>query len=115
MLNNPVIKTLMNRKSIRDYTDQEPSQDVVETVVRAGQQAPFAYQMGSLAQDYYRQGNAMIPLEGDREETYTYETYSWTEHISRKTGQWMASPDQLLEQFAKCGFHIPGFEPAAQD
>lgn len=260
MLNNPIIETLLNRKSIRAYTDQVPSEQVVETVVRAGQQAPFAYQMGSLLlsreqasnpfraplyfivcvdshrheavmarrgwemvqndlslllfgiqdaaymaqnmviaaeslgmgscflggipyqadqiieryhlpprvfplvglamgypaedppprprypievtlvedeypelegalleramaqmddgyleQDYYRQREAMLPLEEGREETFTYDTYSWTEHISRKTGQWLASPRELLEQFAKCGFHIPGHEPAAQD
>jgi nitroreductase len=260
MLKNPVIEALLNRKSIRKYTDQVPSEEVVETVVRAGQQAPFAYQMGSLllsrerannpfkaplffivcvdshrheavmarrgwelvqndlslllfgiqdaaymaenmviaaeslgmgscflggipyraeafieqyrlpsrvfplvglimgypaedppprprypiemtlledeypelddalveramaqmdegylAQDYYRQLKAMIPLQGGREETFTYDTYSWTEHISRKTGQWLQSPDELLEQFAKCGFHIPGFELADSD
>ncbi len=48
MLNNPVIETMMNRASIRIYTDQVPADEVVETIVRAGQQAPFAYQMGSL-------------------------------------------------------------------
>jgi nitroreductase len=260
MLTNPVIEVLLNRKSIRKYTARVPSEEVVETVVRAGQQAPFAHQMGSLllsrerannpfkaplffivcvdshrheavmarrgwklvqndlslllfgiqdaaymaenmviaaeslgmgscflggipyqaeafierynlpsrvfplvgltmgypaedppprprypieitlvedeypelddalveramvqmdegylAQDYYRQLKAMIPLEGGREETFTYDTYSWTEHISRKTGQWEQSPDELLGQFAKCGFHIPGFELAASD
>ena len=259
MLTNPVIETLMNRKSIRKYTDQAPVDEVVETVVRAGQQAPFAYQMGSvllsrkraknpfkaplffivcvdshrheavmaqrrwkmtqndlsvlllgmqdaaymaenmviaaeslgmgscflggipyraeafikqyqlpsrvfplvgltmgypaeeapprpryplevtlgegaypeldeaqvqramaemdegyLAQNYYRKLIAMIPLEDGREETFTYETYSWTEHISRKTGQWEQSPEALLEQFAKCGFHIPGKEIITQ-
>ena len=259
MLDNPVIEALLNRKSIRKYTDQVPSDEVVETIVRAGQQAPFAYQMGSLllsrdrahnafraplffiicvdshrheaimgrrgwqmiqndlslllfgiqdatlmaenmviaaeslglgscflggipyhavkiaeqyklpgrvfplvgltmgypgenppprprypldftlfegdypqfgdeqverasagmdegylAQDYYRRQRAMIRLEGDRKETFTYETYSWTEHISRKTGQWEQSPDDLLAQFAACGFHLPGFEPASQ-
>lgn len=61
---------------------------------------------GYLAQDYYRKQKAMIPLEGEREETYTYDTYSWTEHISRKTGQWEPSPQELLEQMAKCGFHF---------
>ena len=256
MLKNQVIEALLSRKSIRKYTDQVPSDEVVETVVRAGQQAPFAYQMGSLllsrdrphnpfraplcfivcvdahrheaimarrgwrmaqndlslllfgiqdatlmaenmvvaaeslglgscflggipyraasivadfglpprvfplvglamgypaetppprprypldfslfenkypefgeeqvaraaaemdegylAQDYYRRLGAMIHLEGDREETFTYDTYSWTEHISRKTGQWMQSPDELLEQFEKCGFLIPGARP----
>jgi hypothetical protein len=63
---------------------------------------------GYLAQDYYRSNQAMIPLQGGREETFTYDTYSWTEHISRKAGQWFASPDALLEQFARCGFRIPG-------
>jgi hypothetical protein len=29
-----------------------------------------------------------------------------TKHISRKWGQWDASPDELLEPIAKCGFHI---------
>jgi hypothetical protein len=43
---------------------------------------------GYLAQDYYKGGSRMIPLSGDREETYTFEDYSWTEHISRKWGQW---------------------------
>jgi nitroreductase len=260
MLKNPVIEALLNRKSIRKYTDQVPSEEVVETVVRAGQQAPFAYQMGSLllsrerannpfkaplffivcvdshrheavmarrgwelvqndlslllfgiqdaaymaenmviaaeslgmgscflggipyraeafieqyrlpsrvfplvgltmgypaedppprprypiemtlledeypelddalveramvqmdegylAQDYYRRLKAMIPLQKGREETFTYDTYSWTEHISRKTGQWLQSPDELLEQFAKCGFRLPGSELADSD
>lgn len=252
---NPVLETMLNRKSIRQYTDQAPPDEVVEAVVRAGQQAPFAYQMGSLLlsrdrdhnpfkaplffiicvdshrheaimaqrgwqmvqndlslllfgiqdsalmaenmviaaesvglgscflgaipyqatriveqyqlpprvfplvglsmgypaeepsprprypldfnlfegqypqfsteqvkqamavmdqgyldQDYYRQRKAMIRLEGERQETFDYDTYSWTEHISRKTGQWGQSPDELLAQFAKCGFRIPGFE-----
>lgn len=63
---------------------------------------------GYLAQDYYRSRDAMIPLEIEREETYTYETYSWTEHISRKTGQWFSEPDHVLDAFEKCGFRIPG-------
>ena len=61
---------------------------------------------GYLAQDYYRKGNFKIPLQGDREETFTFDNYGWTEHISRKWGQWHASPKDLLKQFAKCGFHI---------
>jgi nitroreductase len=257
MLKNRIIEALLNRKSIRKYNDQVPSDEVIETVVHAGQQAPFAYQMGSLllsrdrahnpfraplsfticvdshrheeimsrrgwemvqndlslllfgiqdatlmaenmvtaaeslgmgscflggvpyraakivkkynlprrvfplvglamgypaenpplrprypldltlfedeypefsdeqveramaemdegylAQDYYRRERAMIRLEGDREETFTHDTYSWTEHISRKAGQREQSPDELLAQFAACGFHIPGFKPA---
>ncbi len=259
MQNHPVLDVLFQRASIRAYTDQIPSDDLIETVVRAGQQAPFAYQMGTvllsrdrdqhpfhapllfivcvdahrhekvmarrgwsliqndlslllfglqdasymaqnmviaadalgmgscylgmipyaaeriveqyalpprvfpmvgltlgfpaeapsprpryplevawgdgrypsleddqvqqamaqmddgyLAQDYYRKHRAMIPLQGGREETFTYDTYSWTEHISRKTGQWFPSPDALLASFSRCGFHVPGAPPAEE-
>jgi nitroreductase len=61
---------------------------------------------GYLAQDYYRKLNAKIKLEGDRKETFTYDNYSWTEHISRKWGQWHPDPKELLEQLRKRGFHI---------
>ena len=42
VLTNPVIEAMMQRRSVRKYTDQKPSEEVIETVVRAGQQAPFA-------------------------------------------------------------------------
>ena len=251
MIDNPVIKALMAHRSIRRYTDAVPSDEVVETIVRAGQQAPFAYQMGSvllsrkrernpwgapllfticldahrtelvmaqrgwklasndlhvllfgmedaimmaqnmvvaaeslglgtcfigsaqhrseaiakeynlpervfplvglaagypaedppprprypleftlfedrypeldeasvkqamqvmdngyLAQDYYRRANNMIPLEEGRKESFTFDDYSWTEHISRKLGQWSPSPDELLEQLGARGFKL---------
>jgi nitroreductase len=48
MINNTVVETLLNRKSIRRYTDESPSDEVIATIVRAGQQAPFAYQLCSL-------------------------------------------------------------------
>ena len=63
---------------------------------------------GYLAQDYYRTGNYMIDLEGGREETYTFDTYSWTEHMGRKWGQWFPSPEKLLEEFEKRGFRLTG-------
>lgn len=251
MTKNPVIDAMLNRKSVRRYTDEAPSDEVIESVVRAGQQAPFAYQLcslllsrkreenpfkapllfticvdshrlehvmarrnwemisndlslllfgiqdaslmaenmviaaeslgmgscflgaapyraeriireyklpqrvfplvqltmgypaedppprprypieftlfedeypefdeelidramaemdeGYLAQDYYRRGNIRVPLQGDREETFTFDDYSWTEHISRKAGQWHSSPEELLEQLEKCGFFV---------
>lgn len=251
MIENPVIATLLRRKSIRRYTEQMPSDEVIATVVRAGQQAPFAFQMASLllsrqrerhpfhapllftlcvdshrheqimarrdwkmamndlsllffgiqdvalmaenmviaaeslglgscflggapyraqaiaeeyklpprvfplvqltmgypaedppprprypleftlfegeypefsgemvsramtqmdegylSQNYYRKLDAQIPLEGERQERFTYDTYSWTEHISRKTGQWLPSSQPLLEQLARRGFHF---------
>jgi nitroreductase len=253
MLHNPVIDTMLQRKSIRHYTDEQPSDEVLQTVVRAGQQAPFAYQLcslllsrrtddnpfhapwyftvcvdahrfekvmlrrgwqmgsndlslfvigmqdaalmaenmviaaeslglgscflggapyyarqtiqdyklpprvfplvglamgypasnpptrprypleftlfedqypeltdemieramqvmdeGYLAQDYYRKANYIIPLEDGRSETYTFDNYSWTEHISRKLGLWQKSPRSILAAFRSCGFHIPG-------
>jgi hypothetical protein len=61
---------------------------------------------GYLAQDYYRKAKAKIPLEGGREETFSYDDYSWTEHISRKWGQWYATPDELLDQLRKRGFSL---------
>ncbi|MCL7452935.1 MAG: nitroreductase family protein [Anaerolineae bacterium] len=64
---------------------------------------------GYLAQGYYRQAGYQIPLEGDRPETFSFENYGWTEHISRKAGQWLASLEDLLEPLAMCGFHVtPG-------
>ena len=47
-----------------------------------------------------------IKLEVDRKETFTYDNYSWTEHISRKSGQWLSDPKELLDQMEKCGFVI---------
>jgi nitroreductase len=249
MPSNPIIESLLNRKSVRKYTDQKPSDEVIATVVRAGQQAPFASQLcslllsrqkapfraplwftlcvdmhrmelvmakrgwtvvandlsmllfgiqdaaimaenmviaaesqglgscflgetpmragriqkqyslpkrvfplvelvmgypaeqfpprprypmeftlfedkypemtdemieqamrvmdeGFLSQGYYRKQKAKIRLEVDKKETFSYDDYSWTEHISRKWGQWLSEPKELLEQMEKCGFTI---------
>ena len=251
MITNPIIEAMLNRKSIRKYKDESPSDEVIETIIRAGQQAPFAAQLCSVllkrnkeklpygapllfticvdihkmetimarrnwkyitndyfslllgiqdavlmaenmviaaeslglgscflgnipnradwvvkeynlpkrvfpivelimgypdedpptrprypmeyvlfedrypefseetvteamrvmdegyrAQGYYRDSNLKLELEDDREETFTFDNYSWTEHISRKWGQWLPSPDKLIEQFRKCGFKI---------
>jgi nitroreductase len=61
---------------------------------------------GYSAQDYYRKAKYKIPLEGDRRETFTFDNYSWTEHISRKLGQWDKDPRVLLQQLEKRGFNI---------
>jgi hypothetical protein len=61
---------------------------------------------GYLGQDYYSKDKIMIRLDGGREETFTYDTYSWTEHISRKWGQWYKSPAELLGQLTKRGFDV---------
>ncbi len=249
MITNPVVETMMNRRSVRKYSDQKPTDEVIETVVRAGQQAPFASQLcsllltrkkapfgaplwfticvdmhrmelvmakrgwktvannlsmlifgiqdaalmaenmviageslgmgscflgnafyrvkqiqkryhlparvfplvelvmgypaeefpprprypmeftlfedrypemtdemieramrvmdeGYLAQGYYRKQKAKIKLEVDRQEIFTYDNYSWTEHISRTWGQWMGDLDEILEQLNASGFGI---------
>ena len=249
MLTNPVIESMLNRKSVRKYTDQKPTDEVIDTVVRAGQQAPFASQLcsvllsrkkapygaplwftfcvdahrlevimakrgwtmvecdlslllmgiqdvalmaenmviaaeslgmgscflgmapyraeriqkqyhlpkrvfplvelvmgypaeefpprpryplefalfedrypemdeamvtramqamdeGYLAQDYYRRHNVILPLDEGKKEGFTFDNYSWTEHISRKLGQWSPSPERLLKQLASCGFNL---------
>ena len=57
MIDTPVIHALMAHRSIRRYTDAAPSDEVVKTIVRAGQQAPFAYQMGSVLLSRKRERN----------------------------------------------------------
>ncbi len=62
---------------------------------------------GYLAQDYYKDLQAKIPIKDEeREDEFTFENYSWTEHISRKWGQRHSESDLVLEQLRKCGFAI---------
>ncbi len=61
---------------------------------------------GYLAQDYYKGGKLMIKLENNREETFDGKTYSWTEHISRKWGQWLHNPEELKGVLNKYGFEF---------
>jgi len=39
---------MINRRSVRKYKPEQPSDAVIETIVRAGQQAPFASQLYSV-------------------------------------------------------------------
>jgi hypothetical protein len=66
---------------------------------------------GYLAQDYYRNLGALIALEGSRKEDFTYENYSWTEHMSRKLGQYDPDPKLLLKQLESRGFYITKRRP----
>lgn len=70
------------------------------------EQAAQVMDEGYMDQDYYESMGAMIPVEGDREDKFTYDNYGWTEHISRKWGQWYRSPDKIVEQLNKCGFDV---------
>jgi len=61
---------------------------------------------GYSAQNYYQvEDIGMIPLS-NREETFTPDTYVWSEHISRKWGQWHPSSKDVFGPLEKCGFHI---------
>jgi nitroreductase len=76
-----------------------------EMITRAMQSMDDGY----LTQGYYIKQDAKIELEVEgKEETFTYDDYSWTEHMSRKWGQWLENPDELLNQLAACGFPIEG-------
>jgi nitroreductase len=86
------------------FEDKYPELDD-ETVAKAMKQMDQGY----LTQDYYRKLKAKISLEDEkRKETFTYDKYSWTEHICRKWGQWYPQPKELLEQLEKCGFNVTG-------
>jgi nitroreductase len=54
---------------------------------------------------YYRELRAKIPIQDrKRKDEFTYDDYTWTEHISRKWGQWHGDVDGQLEQLRACGF-----------
>ena len=72
------------------------------------EQAMKVMDEGYLAQDYYIRMKAKIRLENGKKETFTYDNYSWTEHIARKWGQWLTDPQELLEQLEICGFKVGG-------
>ncbi|MEA2104890.1 MAG: hypothetical protein U9P79_09675 [Candidatus Cloacimonadota bacterium] len=61
---------------------------------------------GYLSQDYYKGGKLMIKLENDLEETFDGKSYSWTEHISRKWGQWLDDPEEFRKLLTKYGFEF---------
>jgi nitroreductase len=61
---------------------------------------------GYLRQEYYKRNGVKIGLEDGREDPYTFDDYSWTEHISRKWGQWDESPNELLDMLQECGFSL---------
>lgn len=66
---------------------------------------------GYLAQGYYLNLQAKIDLEDPaKKETFDYDRYSWTEHISRKWGQWLADPAYISDMLKNCGFSIQSEE-----
>ena len=66
--------------------------------------AMAAMDEGYLAQDYYR--DRAIPLEDGRPDAFSRCSYSWTEHMGRKWGQWLRDPEDLLGPLRACGFDL---------
>ncbi|MFO8184483.1 MAG: nitroreductase family protein [Candidatus Aegiribacteria sp.] len=61
---------------------------------------------GYLEQDYYKKANYMIPLPEGMDENFDFDSYSWSEHISRKLGLWGVDTETLLRNLETCGFSI---------
>ena len=53
----------------------------------------------------------MIKLTVEREETYDFDTYSWTEHICRKIGQRSPDPGPMKKQLKQRGFDLNRANP----
>jgi FMN reductase (NADPH) len=82
------------------FEDQYP--DFSEDTI---QDAMYQMDQGFLNQNYYQKNQSMIKLTSGRRENYTYDNYSWTEHICRKWGQ-QFFPNSLIDQLTICGFNI---------
>ena len=84
------------------FEDEYPkfTDDIVERAMKVMDE-------GYMGQDYYKKAKLIIPIEAkDRKETYDFDTYGWTEHISRKWGQWHGDIDQLLNNLKECGLEL---------
>jgi len=93
MLENPVLHTLLARKSIRKYTAEQPSDEVIATLVRAGQQAPFASQLGSLLLSRDREKN---PFQAPLLFTVCVDVHKWELIMARRGWQRHAGDLPLL-------------------
>ena len=92
MNTNPIIDSMLNRKSIRKYTDREPTREEIELVVRAGQQAPFASQLCSLL---LKRDRDKAPFKAPLLFTICVDAHRW-ELIMAKRGWSMVADDLLL-------------------
>jgi nitroreductase len=95
MIHNKIIDTLMKRKSIREYTPQIPTNEEIETLVRAAQQAPFAGQMCSLL---LKKGHKKTPYKAPLLFTVCFDMYK-LEKIMRKRNWSTGSCDLALLLF----------------
>jgi len=82
--------------------------DIDEETLKSGMEAMDS---GYLAQDYYRRGKCMIKLDAEEavlHNSYNYDNYSWTEHISRKWSHYEPDPGAMLAALKERGFDLSG-------
>lgn len=93
MQTNPAIQTMLNRKSIRKFTSENPSDEVITTIVQAGQQAPFASQLGSLLLSRSREKH---PFKAPLLFTICVDAHKWELIMERRDWQMIADDLMLL-------------------
>lgn len=81
------LKYVLHYESYHDLTDEDVADAL--TVMDAG----------LIREGYYKKLDAKIPPEG--EDTETYDTYGWGEHVSRKYGFALKDPQGAVTQILK--------------
>ncbi|MCK5842449.1 MAG: nitroreductase family protein, partial [Candidatus Sabulitectum sp.] len=89
---------------------EEKYQELTDEMI---ENAMTVMDQGYLAQNYYRNAGFMIPIsEKAKEEKFTFDNYSWTEHISRKMALWGTDPEELGKLLRICELGVD--EPAPE-
>lgn len=93
MKNNPIIEIMLNRKSIRQYKPEMPSDETIQSVVQAGQQAPFASQLCSLL---LQRGPDGTPFRAPLLFIICVDSHKWELVMSERDWQMDVDDDALL-------------------
>ena len=91
MLKNTTIEAMLARKSIRKYTSQDPTDEIITTIVRAGQQAPFASQLGSILLSRHREKH---PFNAPLLFTICVDAHKW--ELIMEQRNWKMVADDLM-------------------
>jgi FMN reductase (NADPH) len=95
MKTNKTIETMLHHRSIRKYTSEVLDDETIETIVRAGQQAAFAYQIYSIIISRQKNKN---PFKAPVLLTICVDLYKF-ERIMEKRGWKIAQNDLTLLMF----------------
>ena len=93
MVENPIIDVMLQRKSVRKYKPDMPSDDVIHAIARAGQQAPFAFQMGSLLLSKAREDH---PFKAPLLFIICVDSHKWELIMAERDWQMDVEDDALL-------------------